>query len=385
MTNLTLLLTLIPSLGADVQAPGTTPVERTQIRCQAALDRLVAGPLPGASAALILPDGELLQIVAGVVSEDTGERLEPEHLLLVGSTGKTFVTAAAHKLIAEGKLDLDAPAASYFDETPEWVEQLPNAAEVTILHLLRHQSGIPRYVFEEEFTRLMATQPERVWKPEELLTFLFDARPLFAPGEGWAYSDTNYIVLGLVIEELTGASFYDYVREHFVEPFDLKHTLSTDRMRLPRMAQGHVVMGRSMGVPSRTLVDGAFAYNVQFEWCGGGWASTPSDLALWARILCSGEAVEGPYLETLLDAVPARDLGPGARYGLGVILRDTVAGPAIGHDGFMPGYLTALAWFPDHGIAGAMQLNSDDGRTVGRPLAMVLAELVEIAAEELGR
>ncbi|MFT5478134.1 MAG: D-alanyl-D-alanine carboxypeptidase, partial [Planctomycetota bacterium] len=266
-----------------------------------------------------------------------------------------------------------------------WIAELPNAKEVTVLQLLRHQTGIPRYVFEDEFTSLMAGEPERMWKPEELLAFVSDARPLFAPGEGWAYSDTNYIVLGLIIEKVSGTTFYDYVREHFVDRFKLTHTLPTDRTRLPNMAQGHVVMGRSMGVPERTLIDGVFAYNVQFEWCGGGWASTPADLARWTRILYAGHAVDGPYLDTLLDAVPAAELGPGARYGLGVILRDTPAGPAIGHDGFMPGYLTALAWYPEANVAGAIQLNCDDGRAVGRPLAQVLAELAQIAAEELAR
>lgn len=353
--------------------------------CRLVLGRVVKGSIPGASAALVLPDGKLVATVAGLASMDTREPLATDHRMLAGSTGKSLVAAAVLQLAQEGQFELNARAAALFEPIPDWLRALPNGEEFTVRHLLRHESGLPRYVFKPDFVGTLASEPERRWQPAELLAFVAEDRPLFAPGEGWAYADTNYIVLGMLIEKLTGSSYYEYARKSFIEPLRLDQTVATDAGKIPRMAQGHVVAGRAMRIPDRTLADGTFTYNVQFEWCGGGWASTPGDLARWAARFYGGEALEQDYSQELLEGVLAEGLGPGARYGVGAILRDTPAGRFVGHDGFMPGYLTTLAWFPDHGIAAALQINSDDSVAVGRPLALVLADLVEVAARELAK
>jgi len=129
------------------------------------------------------------------------------------------------------------------------------------------------------------------------------------------------------------------------------------------------------------LPDGRFAINPQFEWAGGGFASTAADLARWARALFTGEALPPYLLAQMLEGVPAR-LGPGSRYGLGVILTDTPAGPSQGHSGFFPGYLTEMAFFPDLNVAAALQVNTSFGRALGRSPASVLADLALAAAED---
>lgn len=381
------VLALAAAAGAQ-ESGGAAPEAAAGVRAAAReiLDGLVEGGVPGASAALVLPGGEVVALAAGFASVDDELPLTPEHLLLVGSAGKTYVTAAAHRLVHAGKLELDVPVASYFEgEEVPWLERVPNAGAVTLRQLLRHETGIPRYVFKPEFTAEITERPDRAWRPEELLAFVFDDEPLFAPGEGWAYSDTNYVAAGILIEKAAGRPFYDLVRAELLEPHDLARTVPSDRRRIPGMAQGHVVMGRQLGVPARTLAKGEFVYNVQFEWCGGGWATTPGDLARWVGILYSGEAFDAPYLATLLDTVEAPALGPGVEYGLGAMVRDTPAGRLVFHDGFMPGYLTSAGYFPEHGIAAALQLNGDDSRAVGRPLSDVLVELAEAALEALGR
>jgi len=153
---------------------------------------------------------------------------------------------------------------------------------------------------------------------------------------------------------------------------------------VPGLVQGEVVGGRALGVGEWLLADGQATYNLQFEWCGGGWASTPADLARWAAALYGGGALddEGAYLETLLDAVDAPGLWPGTRYGLGVMLRESAGGPMQFHDGFMPGHLTTLAWFPELGVGAALQVNTDDASSLGRPRFAVLAELAKAAVTE---
>ena len=344
---------------------------------------LVDGGLTGASAAVVMPDGRIVTATAGLSSADHDTPMTPDDRMLSGSVGKTFVTAVAHRLVADGRLDLDAPVRSYFPAEPEaeWLARVPNARTATTRQLLRHTAGMPRYVYAPGFFAALVDEPDRVWRPADLLAYVFDAPPRFAPGEGFAYADTHYVVVGIVIEEITGEAFYDLARAGFVEPLGLADSVPSDRREVPGLVPGHVVMGRAMGIPERAVVDGRTTYNVQFEWCGGGWANTPRDLALWAARLYGGEALDAPYLDTLLDAVEAPELGPDVRYGLGVMLRDTALGPLRSHDGYMPGYLTSIGHWPDVGISAAIQLNEDDPAAIGRPLVEVLVELASVCRD----
>jgi D-alanyl-D-alanine carboxypeptidase len=126
------------------------------------------------------------------------------------------------------------------------------------------------------------------------------------------------------------------------------------------------------------IVDGEFAINPQFEWTGGGIASTSEDLARWAKLLYEGNAFDESMLPVMLDGVPAR-LGPNVQYGLGVIIRETPLGVSWGHSGFFPGYLTEMAYFPDHGIAVAVQVNSSDFPRLRMSPGRILMELAAVA------
>ncbi len=360
--------------------------ERVAARMQATLDQVVSLGIAGASAAIVLPDGTEVVLAAGWASTDDKVALKPADRMLSGSTGKTFVTAVAHSLFLEGRLDFDRPVASFFaddDPAPAWLDRLPNARRVTTRQLLRHTAGMPRYVFAPAFMPKLTAEIDRVWKPEELLEHVFDTEPIFAPGEGFAYADTHYIVVGLVIERITGTPFYELAQSRFVGPLGLAGSVPSNARRIPWLVQGHVVMGRPMGIAERTLDEGQTTYNMQFEWCGGGWANTPRDLAVWARALYGGTALDGPYLEMMLESVEAPSLGANMRYGLGVMLRETPIGVLRGHDGFMPGYLTSMGYYPDADLAAAIQLNEDDPAALGKPLADILTEIAADAFEEL--
>src|SRR5204862_7246822 len=121
--------------------------------------------------------------------------LAPDDLMCAGSTGKTFVAAVVLQLVQEGKLHLADFAGDYLGAEP-WFEHLPNAAELTLENLLDHRSGLPRYEFQPEFARDLNAQPECVWKPADLLAYVLEHEPENAANAGFAYADTNYIVLG---------------------------------------------------------------------------------------------------------------------------------------------------------------------------------------------
>jgi len=387
------LLALLPSAAAppaSLHLPASAvaasaqrgAVARTGERLQAALLELVeTRGLPGASAALHFADGTELTVAMGFADVEAEREMTPDDRLLSGSIGKTYVTAAAQHLAHAGKLSLDDRAAKYLGDV-DGFGRVPNAEDVTIRQLLRHQTGIPRYVFEDEFWAAVVSDPERAWKPIELLAYVFDREPLFPAGEGWAYADTNYIVVGMIVEKVSGTAFYDYVRTNLLEPHGLEDTVPSDSRRIPGLAQGYVGMFRNLGLPERALEDGAFVINPQFEWCGGGYANTPSDLARWARILFAGEAFDAPYLEAMLDTVAAPALGPGKEYGLGVMVSQTELGELRGHDGIMVGFLSTMGYLPEHDLALALQVNTDDMRKVGRPLVDVMLDLARIAVED---
>jgi len=221
----------------------------------------------------------------------------------------------------------------------------------------------------------------KVWTPEERLAYLFDAKAPFEAGKGWDYSDTNYIVLGMIIERVTGKKFYDEVRRRLIKPFRLSNTIAQESPVMKGVIQGYAGEGNPFGGKDAMIENGKFVINPQLEWTGGGWASTSLDLARWAKLYFEGKAFPPSLLPQVLDAVEAPMLGRDARYGLCVIVRNTPAGTTYGHSGFFPGYLTDMMYFPDRKIAVAVQVNTSVGRDVGKPLGRVLSEVAQIIEE----
>lgn len=299
--------------------------------------------------------------------------------LLLGSVGKTYVSAVALQLVHEGRFALDDPISKYLGKE-RWFTRLPNASTITIRHLMTHTSGLVRYELNPRFTADLSANPDKVWTPEDRIAYLFDVRPPFAPGEGWDYSDTNYIVIGMIVERTGGASYHDQLRKRILDPFGLKDTIPADSRTVPGLVQGYAGANNPFGGSDEMIRDGRFAVNPQFEWTGGGLAVTASDLAKWAKLLYEGKVVDASLMDDLLDGVPAK-LGPETKYGLGVIIQPTALGITYGHSGFMPGYQTDVMYFPELKTAIAVQVNASAPRSTGRPLRAFLTEFAQIVAE----
>ncbi len=320
-----------------------------------------ASGAPGVSVGLVTKDGAVYATTAGVADRTTGTPLTTDDLLLAGSTGKTFFAALAVQLIDNRRLDLDAKVSNYLGNRP-WFDRLPNARDITIRHLMTHTSGLVRYEMNPAFTADLRAQPDRVWKPEDQLAYLFDTRAAFAAGEGWEYSDTNYIVLAMVLEQVMGTRAYDEIAARFLGPLKLTRVVPQTSRRIPGLAQGYAGPKDPLGFPDEMIKDGLIVINPQFEWGGGGFATSPRDLARWGHALYLGDALSAPGKALMLDsAVPAR-LGPEVQYGLGVIVRPTTpVGPVVGHSGFFPGYLTELVHVRSTGTTVAVQVNTSAG------------------------
>jgi D-alanyl-D-alanine carboxypeptidase len=302
--------------------------------------------------------------------------LKPAQRMLAGSIGKTFVSAVTLQLVDEGKLDLDDRIEKWMGKEP-WFDRLPNARQITLRMLMNHTSGIPEHVLNKDFIKTLLEQPDKVWKPEELIAFILDRAPLFEAGEGWAYADTNYILVGMVFERVSGRTVYGEIARRFLNPLRLKGTTPSNSRVILGLIPGYVSPNSPFGFEGRTIIDGKFVVNPQMEWCGGGFASTAEDLAKWARALYEGRVLRQATLEQLLDAVPAKT-GQGHKYGLGAQVRPTDWGVTYGHGGWFPGYLSEVEYFPKQRTAIAVQFNTDNFGKLKRRTHDYVVEMAQI-------
>jgi D-alanyl-D-alanine carboxypeptidase len=336
----------------------------------------VAGNYPGLSFAVAYDKNEGFALVSGFADIEKKELLQRNHHFLQGSVGKTYVSAIAVQLISGGQLNLDDKVSKYLAKY-EWYRRIPNAPDITIRMIMNHTSGVMRYEFKESFTEDLSREPGKVWKPEDLLRYIWDEKASFPAGEGWEYSDTNYILLGMIIEEITGKNYYKLLRKKILEPFNLLNTHPSDKRKLDKLVQGYAGEKNVFGGENKMIDEsGFFIINPQFEWTGGGIYSTTEDLAKWGKLLYENKVADTSLM--LSAAVPAK-LGRDVKYGLGVIIRQTPLGIAYGHSGFFPGYLTEMLYFPKYKMCVAVQANSSDFKNLKLSVLKILIEFAKIA------
>jgi D-alanyl-D-alanine carboxypeptidase len=291
-------------------------VDRRDLSLGPRLDDVVAAGVPGALA--YVDDGSAeLRVARGAANLETGASLRATDRFRAGSITKTFVAAVVLQLAAEGRLDLDAPVAS-------WLPGLVPRG-ITVRQLLSHRSGLADYVDD----RGIVSEP--VSSHRALTEQALARAPVAEPGERYSYASTNYLVLGLLVERVTGNELGDELRERIIGPLALVHTTfepGVTHLRVHGYRPG-IHDGIVSGDPRDT--DGESA---AWAWAAGALVSDAGDLARFLEALVSGRVVPAPLLD---EMIPARG------YGLGLAAFTTPCGPAIGHTGNLGGYVSA-AW-----------------------------------------
>ncbi len=369
MFRKTLLLLLVPLFFTSTFAQVA--------RIQSLLDSLrIAGNYPGLSLSIV-KDNQVIALVSGFNDKEANLALKPADRLLQGSVGKTYVSAIALLLVKQGKLDLDRKVSSYLRKY-DWYHRLPNAADITVRMLMNHTSGVMRYEFKDQFLKDLTASPGRHWEPHELLAYILDEKASFRAGEGWEYSDSNYILLGMILEAITGRPYSDLLKMEILEPLRLSQTFPSEGRKLNGLAQGYAGVDNEFGGKDRMIgPDGLFIINPQFEWTGGGIYSTTADLARWGKLLYEGKLIDTSLL--LSSAVPAK-LGRDTKYGLGVIVKPSPIGISYGHSGFFPGYMTEMYYYPAYKMCIALQSNSSDFKNLKISLARCMAAIAKEAS-----
>lgn len=332
----------------------SSPTEKVKAR----LDELfAASTLPGLSACVITKDGTVITLAKGHSDEAKVVAMTPAHRFLAGSTGKTFFAALAMQLEREGVIDLSAKLSTHLGKEP-WFSRLPNHDAVTLTQLMHHQSGIPEHLDNPDFAPAVLKDPMRSWSALELVAYSLDKPALFKPGEGWSYSDTNYILLAMAIEKKTGKTAYGMIKERFIEELGLTSTEPSINTEYMKLANGFhssaALFAKGWSLHGTKLV-----VNPQFEWAGGGFVTNPRDLAVWIRSLVSGDVLDTETRTKMQNAVPAKT-GRGHEYAYGLMVRPSELGKSYGHGGWYPGYITDVQHFPDLGVTVCVMANTDD-------------------------
>ena len=359
-----LLLVIAHSRSATGQEDKSNIIKRLSAELQTTLDRVVAEEkLPGATVAVCLPYGDVISLASGFEDLEAKTPMPVDGQMMVGSTGKTYVSAVALQLVTEGKIGLDDLVSEYFtDSDKEWFSQLPNSSSLTVRSLMNHTSGIPRYVFAQSFLADIKQSPQKSHSPRECISVILNTKPKHEVGEGWGYSDTNYLILGLIIEKVSGNSYYDEAKRRLLDPLELQQTIPTTQAMLPGLMQGYIGKSNPFGLPPKTVENETYALNPGFEWCGGGYMASVSDLARWMHALHSGKVLDKDVYSQMINPVDFRTGKPAKQgYGLGTFVWQTDLGEFVGHAGMMPGYLTQIEYSREHKFSVAYQINTDQG------------------------
>ncbi|KYF53770.1 alkaline D-peptidase, partial [Sorangium cellulosum] len=291
-------------------------------------------------------DGAPRHYTAGLGDVETQAEVPVDGLVRIGSNSKAFTAVVVLQLVGEGKVDLDAPIEAYL---PGLVRgEGIDGNDITVRQLLQHTSGLADYdglLLTGDFSSLRDTY----FSPRELLDAALAEGSQFPPGDRWDYSNTNYILAGLLIEKVTGRPLNEEITRRIIDRIGLRNTYLPDVGE--QGIRGCHPRGYHADSTDGPMYD-ATELDPSFGWAAGQVIATPSDLNRFFLALFGGELLEPAQLEEMRTTIEAPGMWPGAQYGLGLFTTPlSCGGIAWGHGGDIMGY---------HTRGGV----SDDGRAV---------------------
>nr|WP_296770968.1 serine hydrolase domain-containing protein [Rhodococcus sp. (in: high G+C Gram-positive bacteria)] len=312
--------------------------------------------IPGAVVVIDSPTEGNWTHAFGTRTVGGSEPITAEDFFRIGSNTKTMTSTVVLQLVQEGKLSLDDPISKY-------VGGVPNGDQITIAQLSDMRSGLYSYSFDPGFNETLDSDPGKAWTPEELLSIAFSHPVNFPPGAQFEYSNTNIVLLGLLIEKLTDKTASEAFEERIFQPLGLKDT------SLPAAADASIPDPHPQGYSFGTNVSTISTFelpepqqsealagtlkptdetdaNPSWTWTAGGAISTVADMTAYVKALVGGGLLSEDMQKVRMDSIlPTDPASPeAAGYGLGI----AKFGPhLIGHDGQIPGFMTVMVQDPD--------------------------------------
>lgn len=327
---------------------------QTDADVDAVVQKLVdAKTIPGAGVAVVRDGKIILAKGYGAADVEAGTIASKNTAYQIASVTKQFTAAGIMLLVEEGKLKLDDTLGKYVADAPEkW-------SGVTVRQLLNQVSGIPNY------TAVGKLVPEKTYTQAEILGLVRDVQPEFEPQTKWQYSNTNYFLLGMIIEKVSGKSYPDFMRERIFKPLGMNSTtVNTSGLKIQNAALGYNL---EKGNWQKAVLD-----DPSQPFAAGAIVSTPEDMAKWALALSEGKLLKKTSWDEVWTPVKLSD-GKATDYGFGWQIRKIGDTNLIGHSGGIAGFTSYIARFPDDNLSVVVLVNSMVRAT--QPLALDIAAL----------
>ncbi len=292
-------------------------------------------------AALVAYKGEIIYKKAfGLANIENTVPMNADMIFRIGSITKQFTAIAILRLLEQGKLDLQ-------DELTKYIPDYPvNGKKITIEHLLTHTSGIKSYTGMEEFNAAIQGKDMKV---DELIAF-FKNQPMdFDPGTNWKYNNSGYVLLGAILEKITGKPYGEYIEETIFKPLGMKNSLYGSNSKIiPNRASGYD--------PAKAGIQNASYLSMTLPYAAGSLMSSVEDLYKWNRALRSNQMVKRETLEKAFTGYKLQT-GRNTHYGYGWSVGDIGNHRVIEHSGGIPGYLSDALYAPEDDIFIAVLSN----------------------------
>jgi D-alanyl-D-alanine carboxypeptidase len=316
--------------------------------------------VPGALVGIWGPDGDYVRAF-GIADKATRAPMKTDFYSRIGSLTKTFTVTAILQLADQHKLDLD-------DSIAEFIDGVPLGNRITLRQLARMQSGLFNYTASPEFQKAMFADPRRPFTPHELLDFAFTQPNNFPPGERFEYCNTNTVLLGMVVQKVSGQPLDSFIQDHILTPLGMSHTSFPTTNALPGPhAQGY----------TKQTADGKEAvatdWDPSWAWAAGAMISTLDDMRIWAPALATGKLLTPQMQEQRLQTVSSPGMPPQDGYGLGIFK----LGGWIGHNGSLPGYQTVVVYLPQNQTSLVILTNTDIEYRGGEPSTMLATAITK--------
>ena len=325
--------------------------------------RLQAG-IPGVIAGLWMPGRGSYVRATGVADTVTRRPMTTDQYVRIGSETKTFTVTALLELVDDHRIGLDDPISAY-------VDGVPDGEHITLRQLAEMRSGLFPYSADPDFAHDLLSDPSRSFTPQELLAYGFRHANTFAPGEEFQYSNTNLVLLGLVIEKVGGRSVADFVHRRVLRPAHLRHTLFPAGAEFPEP--------HPHGYTDQTLsgdVADATDWNPSWAWSAGAMISDLDDLRSWAETVATGTLLRPETQAERLKMLPTGY--PGTSYGLGIF----ESGGWIGHNGSIPGYESVTVHLPSQKATLVLLINTDIASQGQEPSSLLARAITEIVTPD---
>lgn len=310
----------------------------------------------GVSASVIFSDGEIWTGTSGL-SHDT-VKIKPDMLFAIGSVTKSVVSALVLKLCEDKILSLNDPLSRWLPDYP-FIDN-----KITIRQLLNHTSGIYMFWENQKIWDDLMEDRTKSWTPEEVLSYIKE--PDFPAGEGWRYSNTNYLLLGMIIEKATSSNLNFLFRKYFWEPLKIDDVYVIEMDSIPTNL-AHVYGDNFIfGNKETDLTFEPRTSHETIAFASSGIFTTAESLARWSHALFEGEVLNEQSMNEMLDFVEFKPVSNMSAYGLGVEIfekRFSHGKKAIGHGGGNIGTTTYMVYLPDYHISIVVMVNAFPNKT----------------------